>query len=299
MKKIVGGLVPALLLTGCATVSTEPDMIALHYKGGILSEKEFVNCLAPSKRSGFDPGDAYYGYPLRQVSYDATGGKDAEAEPFKVVSKDGAELHVPVTVTFNLKSDCDTLRKMHETIGSRYNAYFEASGKTSDSNKGWVAMLNYVIGKPMDATLDRVAQEHNWRDLWNNPAVKAQLEQEVNENIDDLVTRQADGEFFESFSILIQKPDPVEEGLKNAIATEQTRVAEARAAEAQAMADKARAEAQEAVAKAEAANQRAAIEGFMLQGMSPEEAMRAYLESLMIEKGLNPRQPTYLVNSTK
>jgi hypothetical protein len=291
-KNLLMLIASVMLLSSCATASTGADMIALHYKGGATQAKKFENCLPPSSRSGFDPGDAYYGYPVRQVSYDATGSESSESEQFKVVSNDGAELYVPVTVTFNLITDCETLRKMHETIGSRYSAYYDASGSTSDSNEGWVDMLNFVIGKPLDATLDRVAQQYNWRDIWNDPKVKAEMERAVNDSIDDLVNRQAGGEFFTNFSVLVQKPDPVNNGLKNAIAQEQTKVAQAKAQELQARADKARAEAQEAVAKAEAANKRAAIEGFKLQGMSADEAMEAYLKSQAIAKGINPWQPS-------
>lgn len=301
MKKVaLGAAVAGLALTasGCATASTGPDMVAVHYQGGAVSAKKFIDCLDPSRRSGFDPGDSYYGYPTRQVSYDATGGDAAEATPFKVVSDDNAELTVPVTVTFKLKTDCETLRKMHETIGSRYAAYYNPNGSTSDDNAGWKRMLNFVIGKPLDTTLDRVAQQYRWRDIWNNPKVKNEMEQAVNESLDDLVARQAGGDFFEDFSVLVQTPDPVDDNLKKAIADEQASVARANSQEAQARADKAAAEAQEAVARAKAANNRAEIEGFMLRGMSPKDAMEAYLRFQMIEQGLNPLQPTYKVSST-
>lgn len=289
----------ALTATGCATASTSPDMVALHYEGGAVSAKKFKDCLDPSSRSGFDPGDNYFGYPTRQVSYDATGGEGSESDPFRVVSDDNAELYVPATVTFQLKTDCETLRKMHETIGSRYAAYYDANGDTSDKNEGWVRMLDFVIGKPLDATLDRVAQEYEWRSLWSEPEAKAAMEKEANAQIQALVARQAGGDFFEEFSILLQKPDPVNQGLKDAIALEQTRVAEAQAAEAQAKADQARAEAQLAVSEAEAAKQRAAIEGFMLKGMNQADAMEAYLRQQAIVAGLNPWQPTYKVNDTR
>lgn len=288
---IVGAI--ALTLTGCATASTGPDMIALHYKGGQMSAKKFVDCLAPSSRSGFDPGDTYVAYPTRQVSYDATGSEGSESEPFKVVSDDNAELYVPATVTFNVIADCDTLRKMHETIGARYSAGFDPNGSTADAPGGWVRMLDFVIGKPLDATLDRVAQEYAWRDMWSSPEAKAAMEKEANEQIEDLVSRQAGGKFFTNFSVLLQKPDPVNEGLKDAIAQEQNKVAEAQAQEAQAKADKARAEAQLAVSEAEAAKQRAVIEGYMLKGMSQEQAMEAYLREQAIRAGLNPYQPMY------
>lgn len=288
----------ALALTGCATASTPPDLEAVHYSGGAISAKKFKDCLDPSTRSGFDPGDKYIGYPVRQVSYDATGGSDSEAAPFKVVSKDNAEMTVPATITFRLKADCPTLRKMHETIGARYDAGFDASGSSSDTNEGWVAMLNYVIGKPLDTALDRMAQQYKWRDLWNDPKVKTALERQVNASIQGLVTRQAGGDFFTDFSVLIQKPDPVAEGLKQAVALEQTQVAKANAAKARAEADKAAAEAQVAVARARAETKQADINGYRLPGLSPKDALDGYLRSQMVKRGLNPEQPTYLVNGT-
>jgi regulator of protease activity HflC (stomatin/prohibitin superfamily) len=300
-KLVALGVVAAATLSSCASASTPPDMVALHYQGGTTQAKKFVDCLDPSKRSGFDPGDTFIGYPTRQVSFDATGGKDAEADPFKVVSKDNAELGVPATITFRLKSDCATLRKMHETVGARYNAGFDPNDEdgTGQSNAGWTNLLNYVIGKPLDTSLDRMAQQYRWRDLWNNPAVKTRLETEVNDSISDLVARQAGGDFFEDFSVLVQKPEPTQSGLKEAIALEQTEVAKSQADKARAEADEARARAQVAVARAEAAKKQAEINGYRLKGMSAREAAELYNESLMIEKGLNSRQPTYLVNGTK
>ena len=252
----------AVVLTGCATASTGSDLKALHYQGGAVSAKKFVDCLEPSTRSGFDPGDKYYAYPTRQVSYDATGGDGAESSRFTVVSKDNAELYVPVTVTFNLITDCETLRKFHETIGARYAAYFDPNGTSADAPGGWVQLLNYVIGKPLDTTLDRVAQNYNYRDVWNDPKVKAEFETEVNDTIQDLVTRQAGGEFFTNFNVLVLKPDPVDDALKSAISEEQAAVAEANAAREKAEADIATAEAEERLAVAQAKAKRAEIAGF-------------------------------------
>lgn len=295
---LVGLAALAVTLTGCASASTPPDLEAVHYKGGPLSAKKFKDCLDPSSRSGFDPGDKFIGYPVRQVSYDATGGSDSEAPPFTVVSQDNAEMTVPATITFRLKADCPTLRRMHETIGARYNAGFDASGSSSDQNAGWVAMLNYVIGKPLDTALDRMAQQYKWRDLWNDPSVKTALEKQVNNSISRLVARQAGGDFFTDFSVLIQKPDPVADGLKQAVALEQTQVARSNAAKARADAQRAAAQAQVAVAKAEAARKQADINGFRLPGMSARDAVDSYIRNQMVRKGLNPLQPTYLVSGT-
>ena len=287
MKKIALGMMGlALMLTGCASASTGPDMVAVHYSGGATSAKKFKDCLPPSDRSGFHPGDKYYGYPTRQVSYDATGGAGSEAEPFGVVSKDNAQMKVPVTITFTLKTDCTTLRKMHETIGGRYDAAFDASGSTSDENEGWTNMLNYVIGKPLDTSLDRMAQQYNWRDLWNNPQVKSELEKQVNESIADLVKRQAGGDFFEGYSVLLMKPEPNDPGLTDAINREQSEVAQSNAEKARAEADTAKAEAQIKLAQAEALKKKAEIQGY--------GGFDNYICVYMADQGLNCKQPTYI-----
>lgn len=272
MKKTIGGIVAALglLLAGCASVSAPSDLIFVHYSGGAATSKQFQNCLEPSTRSGFDPGDGYYGYPTRQISYEASSESGAERGRFTVVSDDNAELYVPIRITFQLDIKCETLRKMHEEIGSRYGAAIKEGddpnddGETSSADypDGWVNLLNDVIGKPADATLDRIAQKYEWRDVWNNEEVRVEMEQELEDDIEAMVNEQAGGDFFTGFTVLVLKPDPVSTDLKNAVAAEQQAIAEANAAKQKAEADIATAEAQERLAKAQAEAKRAEIQGF-------------------------------------
>lgn len=289
MKRAVLALVGLLLvLTGCATASTGPDVKAVHQEGGIASAKKTVDCLDPSTRSGYNPGDSYFGYPARQVSFDASTAKGAERGRFTIVSKDNVELYQPVSVTFNLVPDCDTLIKFHNTIGARYKAYLDdASGSSADYPQGWVDLLNFVIGKPLDQTLDRIAQEKEWRLLWNDPTTRTEVETEVTATIETLVNRQAGGDFFENFNVLLQKPDPVNEALVDAISAEAAGIAQARAAEEKAKADEIAAKAQEALAVAQAKTRKAEIEGY--------GGIDAWLMYQCIQKSCNPYQPTYLL----
>lgn len=286
--------VGAVTLTGCATQSNEPGIIAVHYSGGETQAKKFKNCLGESERSGFDPGDTYYEYPTRPVTYDATGRDGSEADPIRVVSADSAEMAVPITVAFTLKTECEEIRTFHEDYGFKYKAYFE----DGEYDKGWIKALDYLIGKPLDTTLDRIAQNYKWRDMWNDPKVKTQMEQDVSEAIEALVKQNAGGvQYFKDFSVTMQKPEPVNEELKNAIAREQTAIADARsttakaeadakAATAKANADIITARAQIALAQAEAAKKRAEIAGY--------GGREAYLRYQCIQQGCNPYQPTYI-----
>jgi regulator of protease activity HflC (stomatin/prohibitin superfamily) len=182
-------------------------------------------------------------------------------------------------------------------VQSRFGRAFDGSATSSEYKDPWLTMLDFVIGKPLDQALDRASQDYKWRELWNDPKVKLAVEQQVSQSLGVLVNRQADGDFFEDFSVLIQKPDPTNTALKQAVAEEQAAVAQANseaakatAQEAQAKADAAKANAQVAVAQAEAKKQKALIDGYG----GPENYRCIYLA----DKGLNCAQPTYVVSGT-
>jgi hypothetical protein len=267
-----------LMTAGCTVADTGPDKIAAHYEGGNFQSQKFKGCVNPSEKHHFGPGDHVYEYPTREVSYDASDSPDAETKPFKSVSNDNAEMYISVSVVTSLKPTCDNIRKLHERWGKQYTAYYDGD-KASD---GWVRLLNFGIGKPLDAELDRVVHQYNWRQLWNDTSTKAKVEQEVSKDLKALVNRQLQGDYFEDFSVLVQKPDPVNPDLKQATADEQTAVSKANSKLAQANADKLAAQAQVAVAQAEAASKKAMINVLGVDG---------YIKEKMVERGLNPYQP--------
>lgn len=273
----------ALTLAGCSSVSTQPDQVALHYAGGSFSSTKFHDCVPASVRQVNGPGDTYYAYPTSNRTYDASTAKDAESGPISVVSADNSELNVPASVIFILKTDCATIRKFHEQIGNRYGAYWGGS-EFVDSNEdsvpdGWVTMLNFYLGKSLDSVLDRQAQAYTWRDLWNDPATKVALEKSVSENLSAVVDAQMGGHYLDIVKVTVQKPDPTNKALKDAVAAEQAAVAKANSAKSQADADKAAAEAQIAVAKAQAAQVEETVRVLGVDG---------YLKRYAIDKGLTP-----------
>lgn len=292
----------ALVGTGCSVADTTSTEKALHYKGGVIQSKSFAGCVDPATKDFNGPGDMHYVYPVDLRSFDATGGEASESGPISVVSNEGEILNVPVTVSFYLKSDCETLREFHDTIGDKYNAYNE-DGSTS---AGWRAMLDYAVGQPLNTTLDRVAQGQSWRDLYNNEELRADIEKQVASQIPGLIQKQTgDKQFFERFQVTVQKPTPSNQALLDSISAQQAAKesgkAEVAKAEAEGAAVQARAKAQEdaaastlearraeiAVAKAEADKRRAEIAGY--------GSVEEYNRAKAIEGGINPYQPTYVV----
>ncbi len=287
-----GVLLLALIFIRPSTISTGPDQVALHYKGGAFTSKRFSDCISPSNREFDGPGDSHFAYPASQTNFvfDAGGG-DGTAITF--VTKDGIEMTVEGVANLLLNTSCEpitigaatykggALQRFHELIGNRYNAYMTPDGQRSP---GWSNMLAIYIARPLDTAIDRAGQKYTYTELYTDPNRKAQWERDVLEQLPDLVNRQTDGdtEFFQNFAITLQKPEPPQ-AIKDALVKQQEAVARARAAEAEAAAREAAARAQIAVERAEAAKIAERIKVLGRDG---------YLRQYAIDKGLNPYQPS-------
>jgi SPFH domain / Band 7 family len=274
-----------LATTGCGThsISTAPDQVGLHYLGGAFSNKSYDSYVPASTKKWFGPGDQEYLYPNNQRSYDATGGPGSESKPIISVSRDQAEMSVPVSVTFRLRTDQKSLRAFHENIGNRYRAYMHDDETTA----GWREMLAFYIGQPLNVSLDREVQGANWRDLYSKPGARTTLQTKLDSELPDLVRQKLQGDYFDDFQVLVQQPTPTNAELKQAIAQQQAAVAAAQSAQAQAEAQRLAARAQVAVQQQQALKTKADISAY--------GSVDEYNKAQAILKGINPYQPTYVV----
>lgn len=289
---VVGVLaVLTLLVARPTTMSTAPDQVALHYKGGLVQSKKFSDCIAPSNREFDGPGDQHFAYPASQTNFvfDADGG---DSKPITFVTKDGIEMTVEGVANFMLNTSCTSieedgkvypggaLQRFHELVGNRYAAYMH----DGERSEGWRQMLGVYIFRPLDTATDRAGQQYTYTELYTDPAKKSQWEQDVLAQLPDLVNRQTDGdtEFFQNFAITFQKPEPPQ-SIKDELVKQQAAVAKAKAAEAEAAAREAAAEAQIAVEKAEAAKIAEKVKVLGRDG---------YLEQYALDRGINPWQPS-------
>lgn len=274
----------SVLLVGCG-YNVPSDMVAVHVQEGPTQAKKVVGCKGSAER-GWMTNDTYVLFPTSEREWDATGQKGSDTDPFTSVTQDSVQMKVPVTVRFTLITECDTLKEFYTKYARRYGVKFESDGSYNDE---WVTLLRKLVGDPADATLDRIIQDYPWRKVWNDPATKTMIEKRFNEELsgsNSLMWQTAKGEFFEGVSVLVGKPEPLNEDLAKAVAEEQTKVAQAQSAEAQAKADEAKARAQIAVSRAEAAKKRAEVSGY--------GGVKNYLLHECIAAGCNPYQPTYL-----
>ena len=288
----IAALAAAASLTGCST-SAASDEIYVHKGNGIFENKGDKGCVTPSDREISGAMDDYYAYPANQRVYDFTVSKDHDGDPFQVVSKDGQPMTVPGTLSFALNVDCKVLQKFHDKIGNRYQAYME-DGQTG---AGWAKMLNVYFRPSLDATLDRVAKQYEWRQLYSDPSIKDEINTQVNKQVETLINQQLEGneKFFVNFSALIQQPQ-ADAQLVQAVKDAETSEAQAAATEAKAKAD---ASAAQAAANAQVAQKEAELKVAKIEAQIKQAEIASYggpqkyNDYLAIQKGLNPYQPTY------
>ena len=292
-KSVIFLVLASAALTACST-SAASDEIYVHKGGGIFESKADKGCVAAADREISKPGDEYFAYPANQRTYKFTGdAKTDDGAPFEVVSKDGQPMTVPGAVNFSLNTDCKVLQKFHDKIGNRYQAYLD----NGTESPGWSQMLNIYFRPAVDATLDRVAKQYNWRELYADPAIKDEINKQVNAQVSALINQQFEGneEFFVNYASLIQQPradgeltkavKQAETAKAQAVATETASKANASAAEAKANAEVAQKTAELKVAVIEAQIKAAEVKSFG----GPE----AWAKNQAVQKGLNPWQPTY------
>jgi len=245
----------ALTLTACGGVNLSSTQTALHFGGGAIEAQEFKDCVKPSSRDNFAPGDTFYTYQTDLRSFDATGAEGDESAPIEVLSKEKEVVRVPLTVSFNLKTDCKTLLDFHNTIGAKN--WHEGKGAYNEDGKpgeGWRKFLNHIYVTPLNNTLDSLAEKVSYNDLIGNEEVRRSLETAIQKNLPAEIAKRTGGkQFLENFQIQVLKPTLANQAILDAIAGQNAAIEQGKAAEAKAKADGAA-----AVASAEAARLAAA-----------------------------------------
>lgn len=205
---LVGSLLSLSVLTGCSSMSAEPDEAGLQYGGGPIESKTFADCAETGSREWGGIFDTFYGYPAGERTYDFSDNPEAESVPIKFRSKDPVEMNVSGLLKFRMNTDCKVLQKFHETIGRKYQAY----NVDGNSSEGWERLLDNYIGLPLQRALQLAAQDFAWEEMYNNPARRADFEKRVAELLPEFVAKEAgDQPFFMDPVLTLNQPQPPQE----------------------------------------------------------------------------------------
>lgn len=260
----------ALGLTACGNVEMPAGEQGVRVNGSYLgyAAPEVKDCLKPESQQTIGADD-HFDYPARSISFDANSDQGAERGPFEAVTKDAVRMRVPVSITFDLTTNCDLLKEFHRDFGTKYQAWLDDDG---NYGQGWLSLVNYVVGQPADATILGVTTKYNWIDVFNNESIRVEYEAALEQQLPKASAARTNGkEMFINWQVTVLKPVPVDGGMLEAIDQAQKDVQVAQGKQRAAAADQQAAIA-ETLAEQERAKKRAAeIAGF---GTGPEAVDR-------------------------
>lgn len=246
-------------------------------------------------------------FPARQITWDANDDPGAERGPYKALSKPKsppllpdqkpdanystgqAEMAIPVTLTFDLTTDCEQLKKFYKDYATKDNGWLNDDGTASE---GWIKLLTYTVSQPAEQAVISITQKYPWQKIWNDEAVRIEYKNALQAQMPkDAAARTGGVEYFTNFQVTVGKPFPTDDRLRQSISDQQSSQAAADAERikltAQAEAERAAANAQKdaAIAQQQSEVEKAKIIAAQIAGYPDVEA---YLRALAIEKGITP-----------
>lgn len=196
---ILFGIFVLLGLTGCSSLSTEPDQVGLQYRSGPIESTGFDTCVKAGQREYGGIFDQFYAYPsgTRTYTFDDPGDR----APIEIADKDGQPLTVSGVLSFSLNTECEVIQQFHERIGLKY-------GASNEGVQQWGEVLADYLGQPLRSAMRDAASKYTWRELYSDAAKRTEWENDVKEMLPEYVKDLAEGDFFTKFTLLSQVPQP-------------------------------------------------------------------------------------------
>ena len=235
-KRIAAALVLVILAgagSGCGRAGSAINEIGLIYTGGVVEDKAYKGLLKPG--ATWNPvgwGSAVYRYRIDQRSLIAGpgGGREQgpDLPPVTVVSDDDVRLNVDFQLYFKLNREEKTLRKFHENLGVKTDAW---------TTEGWLQMLREYFSPQIERAMEAEALRYKWRDLFGKEDTRIEFQNATVTRLKDHIREVIGDDYFcgpayngpgsecGSFTFTVGKPTPVNEDIVRAVESEQTAVA--------------------------------------------------------------------------
>lgn len=285
-KLIIATAFTAISLTACSSVGAGQQAVEVDSWG----DPTVSGCVKEETQTGTMTVDLYR-FPARQITWDANNDPGAERGPYVALSNssDQAEMAVPVTLTFDLTTDCEKLKSFYRDYATKDSGWLNDDGTSSD---GWIKLLTYTVSQPAEQAVIAITQKYPWQAVWNDDKVRGEYKAALQARLPkDTAARTGGVEYFDNFQITVGKPFPTDQRLREAAALRQSSQAEADAertrltAQADAQKDAAVSQRDAAIAQRDAEVAKAQIVAAQIAGYPDVEA---YLRALAIDKGISP-----------
>lgn len=186
-------LVPFMFWLAFASFySVPPDKIALHYSGGPFQGAHFKEIITPGtslKYLGESENVYYYPATTRNYVVDAIAGQgDRKTADFiATTSSDKVEADWNIAVSFRLNTEPSVLRKFHESLGLKFNAWTEG---------GWNTLLDQTLRQVIENQINSESSKYPLEQLYADPQVRLQIQAAVGRDLTNGVNNLLGGKFF-------------------------------------------------------------------------------------------------------
>lgn len=183
--------------------SVPPDKLLLHYTGGPIQGQHFKESIDPGTSTQFyGLMENYYFLPTTQRNYiisaDPNHGDRKGVDSIVAPSKDKVSMTVEASVYFKLNTATNdikgfnggTLRRFFEQICLHDNCYDLTPGA------GWDKMLDQYFRPQLDQALRAEIGKYNYVDQWQNPDVRAEIQNSIGPDLKERINNAIGGDFF-------------------------------------------------------------------------------------------------------
>lgn len=239
MKKALVTLVASAgVLSACSSVpagqqALEIDSFGAPTVSGCVKEESQVGTITVDLRR----------FPARQITWDANTDPGAERGPYTAMSKPQspplppgvtpdanfstgqAEMAIPMTITFDLTTDCDKLKQFYRDYATKDSGWLDDDG---NATPGWLKLLTYTVSQPAEQAVIGITQKYPWQKIWNDETVRTEYKQALQDRLPKEAAARTGGvEYFTGFVVNVGKPWPTDQRLKDAMSLQQSAQAEA------------------------------------------------------------------------
>jgi hypothetical protein len=191
-------LAGAVALTGCSTVSDNPDDVGLYYLMGSSDGNKFDKCIEPGTAGDAEWNNKVVWLPTNLRTWNVAHENGDTNQPTIVSTKpeagqpSGVQVTVWSTTNFYLNTFCDKnggmVKDFWEKIGRRYKA---------DTPDGWKAMLNNILVPALNKATQDVIRSYGSDELVGNiNGVRAEAQQKISAGFATELSRLTGGSFF-------------------------------------------------------------------------------------------------------
>lgn len=188
----------ALALSGCATVSDNPDDVGLYYLMGSSDGNKFDACIDPGATGDAEWNNKVVWIPTNLRSWNIAHDSGDSNQPTVVSTKpepgqpSGVQVTVWSNTSFYLNTFCDAkggvLKDWWEKIGRRYQA---------DTPEGWVKMLNATLVPSLNKATQDVVRSYGSDELVGNiGGVRAEAQAKISLAFTAELKRLTGGDYF-------------------------------------------------------------------------------------------------------